>query len=137
MTYAIVFSSITGNTAALADHLHSMLPADSCVYFGDVSKEAANIDADLFFVGFRTENDGTCDSKSRVFLKNLNDKTVILFGTSGYEMDKAELNRVMSATSKHVPVSSTVIPGVICPCLPALKITDDFDEWAKIFMKRN
>lgn len=133
MTYAIVFSSITGNTAALADYLHSMLPADSCVYFGDVSREAAKMAADLFFVGFRTEDDGTCDSKSRVFLKELHDKTVILFGTSGYEMDKAELDRVMAAAAKHVPVSSTVIPGVICPCLPTLQITDEFEQWAQSF----
>ena len=135
MSYAIVFSSITGNTAALADHLHSMLLADSCVYFGDVSREAAKLDADLFFVGFRTEDDGTCDSKSRVFLKALNDKTVVLFGTSGYEMDKKELDRVMSAAAKHVPVSSTVIPGVICPCLPTLQISDEFDQWAQSFKK--
>ena len=135
MTYAIVFSSITGNTAALADYLHSMLPADSCVYFGDVSREAAKLDADLFFVGFRTEDDGTCDSKSRVFLKALNDKTVVLFGTSGYEMDKNELDRVMSAAAKHVPVSSTVITGVICPCLPTLQISDEFDQWAQSFKK--
>ena len=37
MKYAIVYSSKTGNTAALADRLHDILPHEHCVYFGDTS----------------------------------------------------------------------------------------------------
>ena len=34
MSYAIVFSSKTGNTELLADTLHSCLPQAECCYFG-------------------------------------------------------------------------------------------------------
>ena len=48
MKYVITFSSMSGNTAALAGRLHDLLPAESCVYFGDHSQEVAQLDADLF-----------------------------------------------------------------------------------------
>ena len=35
MSYAIVFSSKTGNTGLLADTLHSCLPQADCCYFGN------------------------------------------------------------------------------------------------------
>lgn len=34
MSYAIVFSSKTGNTELLADTLHNYLPQAECNYFG-------------------------------------------------------------------------------------------------------
>ena len=34
MSYAIVFSSKTGNTELLADTLHNCLPQEDCCYFG-------------------------------------------------------------------------------------------------------
>ena len=34
MSYAIVFSSKTGNTKLLADTLHACLPQENCCYFG-------------------------------------------------------------------------------------------------------
>ena len=36
MSYAIVFSSKTGNTKLLADTLHACLPQENCCYFGTV-----------------------------------------------------------------------------------------------------
>ena len=34
MSYAIVYSSKTGNTKILADTLHDCLPQEGCDYFG-------------------------------------------------------------------------------------------------------
>ena len=50
MKYAIVYSSKTGNTAALADRLHDILPHEHCVYFGDTSHYSPDLGADLIFV---------------------------------------------------------------------------------------
>ena len=47
MKYAIVYSSKTGNTAALADRLHDILPHEHCVYFGDTSHYSPDLGADL------------------------------------------------------------------------------------------
>ncbi len=111
MKYSIVFSSMTGNTAALADRLHTLLPEESCVYFGETSREA--LDADVVFVGFWTDK-GSCDSKTRVFLKKLNDKTVVLFGTAGLGSAPGYFEEILKAAAADVPVSNTVIPGFMC-----------------------
>lgn len=113
MKYGIAFSSMTGNTAALADQLHALLPADSCVYFGDVSRECLSIDADLWFVGFWTDK-GSCDDKTRVFLKKLNKQTVVLFGTAGFGSSPAYFNMVLKYAEANIPVSNTVLPGFMC-----------------------
>lgn len=113
MKHSIVFSSMTGNTAALADRLHTLLPEESCVYFGETSREALEADAEVIFVGFWTDK-GSCDSKTRVFLKKLNHKTVVLFGTAGFGSDPEYFKEVLKAAAADVPVSNTVIPGFMC-----------------------
>lgn len=104
---------MTGNTAALADRLHELLPADSCVYFGDPSPEVIGLDADLFFVGFWTDR-GSCDSKTRVLLKKLDHKTIVLFGTAGFGSDPEYFNQVLSSAAANASVSNTVLPGFMC-----------------------
>ena len=48
MSYAIVFSSKTGNTELLADTLHSCLPQADCCYFGNPNPAA--MEADTLYV---------------------------------------------------------------------------------------
>lgn len=50
MSYAIVFSSKTGNTALLAQTLQEQLPQADCCYFG--APDAAALAADTLYVGF-------------------------------------------------------------------------------------
>lgn len=111
MNYSIVFSSITGNTAALADRLRELLPSDHCIYFGEPCEEA--MEADIIFAGFWTDK-GSCDGKTRLFLKALDKKTVILFGTAGYGASEEYFSQVLSEAEKNIPVSNTVLPGFMC-----------------------
>ena len=53
MSYAIVFSSKTGNTALLAQTLQEQLPQADCCYFG--APDAAALAADTLYVGFWTD----------------------------------------------------------------------------------
>ena len=71
MSYAIVFSSKTGNTKLLADTLHSCLPQESCCYFG--TPDPAALEADELYVGFWTDK-GTADESTLDFLKQLHGK---------------------------------------------------------------
>ena len=66
MSYAIVFSSKTGNTGLLADTLHSCLPQADCCYFGNPNSAA--MEADTLYVGFWTDK-GKADESSSDFLK--------------------------------------------------------------------
>ena len=84
MTYAIIYSSRTGNTKLLADGIRSVLPAETCMYFGPVSgagREAAR--ADVVFAGFWTDK-GSCDEGMAEFLRGIVGKDVFLFGTAGF-----------------------------------------------------
>ena len=53
MSYAIVYSSKTGNTKILADTLHDCLPQEGCDYFG--VPDPAAMEADTLYVGFWTD----------------------------------------------------------------------------------
>ena len=111
MNYSIVFSSLPGNTAALAERLRQLLPGEPCIYFGEPSDEA--MEADTIFAGFWTDKGG-CDEKTRLFLKQLDKKTVILFGTAGFGSDEEYFRHVLNEAEKNIPVSNTVLPGFMC-----------------------
>ena len=53
MSYAVVFSSRTGNTELLAKTIREALGAEGCVYFG--VPDAAALQADTLYVGFWTD----------------------------------------------------------------------------------
>ena len=61
MKYSVVYSSKTGNTKALAEHIKNILPSEECEYFGEADKKA--LDADMIFAGFWTDK-GSCDEGS-------------------------------------------------------------------------
>lgn len=65
MSYAIVFSSKTGNTALLAQTLQEQLPQADCCYFG--APDAAALAADTLYVGFWTDK-GKADAETVVLL---------------------------------------------------------------------
>ena len=50
--YAIIFSSMTGNTRKLADTIRGALPEELCDYFGEA--KSADSDAEMIYVGFWT-----------------------------------------------------------------------------------
>ena len=81
MSYAIVFSSKTGNTKLLADTLHACLPQENCCYFG--TPDPAAMEADDLYVGFWTDK-GNADESTLDFLKQLHSKNIFLFGTAGF-----------------------------------------------------
>ena len=66
MSYAIVFSSKTGNTKLLADTLHACLPQENCCYFG--TPDPAAMEADDLYVGFWTDK-GNADESTLDFLE--------------------------------------------------------------------
>ena len=65
MSYAIVFSSKTGNTELLADTLHNCLPQADCYYFG--SPNPAAMEADTLYVCLLyTSNVLVCDDDQQI-----------------------------------------------------------------------
>ena len=108
MKYAIVYSSITGNTKKLAETIKNKIP--EC-YFGKPSDEA--LSADTIFFGFWTGKN-SCSAEVQSFIEKLSDKKLFIFGTAGYNNTKEYFEEILSNVKAHVPSSNTIIGTYMC-----------------------
>ncbi|MBQ3420911.1 MAG: hypothetical protein IJH34_04445, partial [Romboutsia sp.] len=90
MKYAIVYSSITGNTKKLAESIKNKI--NDC-YFGKPSDEA--LSADTIFLGFWTTKN-SCSPDVQSFIEKLSDKNLFIFGTAGYNNTKEYFEQILS-----------------------------------------
>ena len=128
MSYAIVFSSKTGNTELLADTLHSCLPQAECCYFG--SPNPAAMEADTLYVGFWTDK-GKADESSSDFLKQLRGKQVFLFGTAGFGGSEEYFNKILKAVQKELHSSNTVIGSFMCQGKMPMSVRQRYENMKK------
>lgn len=116
MSYAIVYSSRTGNTELLARAIQSALPAEDCLYFG--GPDAAALAADRLYVGFWTDK-GSCDEALAAFLATVEHKEVFLFGTAGLGSQpayfQAVLKRVQANLARAAPWWAATCARARCP----------------------
>lgn len=92
MKIAIVYKSLTGNTAMVAEALKEALKEKGPVYFGPPE---GCPEAELYFVGSWTDK-GSCAGEIGEFLRSLENKKAALFGTAGFGGSE-EYFRVLSA----------------------------------------
>ena len=111
MSYAIVFSSKTGNTRLLADTLRASLPQNECTYFGAPAPEA--LEAETLYIGFWTDK-GHADDTLTAFLQTLKGKRIFLFGTAGFGGSAPYFEKILAATRKALDGSNTVIGTYMC-----------------------
>lgn len=111
MSYSIVYSSQTGNTAMLAQHLKANLPESDLLYFGVPNTGAQ--EAETFFVGFWTDK-GASDQAASDFLKTLHGKQVFLFGTAGFGGSDAYFAQILTRVKTNLDSSNTVIGSYMC-----------------------
>lgn len=111
MSYAIVFSSKTGNTRLLADTLRASLPQNECTYFGAPAPEA--LEAETLYIGFWTDK-GHADDTLTTFLQTLKGKRIFLFGTAGFGGSAPYFEKILAATGKALDGSNTVIGSFMC-----------------------
>ena len=111
MSYAIVFSSKTGNTALLAQTLQEQLPQTDCCYFG--APDAAALAADTLYVGFWTDK-GNADESTLDFLKQLHGKSIFLFGTAGFGGSEEYFNKILKKAECSLDRSNTVFGRYMC-----------------------
>ena len=117
MSYAIVFSSKTGNTALLAQTLQEQLPQTDCCYFG--APDAAALAADTLYVGFWTDK-GKADTDTLDFLQQLRDKRVFLFGPQALAAVRPTLKRSLPPPGRRwmaaTPLSAALCVRAKCRC---------------------
>ena len=130
MTYAIVYSSQTGNARLLGDIIYNTLGAKDCLYIGSVGAldyKAAK--ADLIYVGFWTDQ-GQCDVVTKSYLKTLCNQEIFLFGTAGYG-DKDYFKEVINKTKEFVPKTVNVVDSFMCQGRMPQSVKDRYDKLAK------
>lgn len=111
MTYAVVYSSRTGNTEMLAKAIREFLGEEGCVYFGPPDKRA--LEAERIFVGFWTDK-GSCDGETAAFLGELRGREVFLFGTAGFGGDPGYFARILSNVRGNLPADGRITGCYMC-----------------------
>ncbi len=111
MSYAIVYSSRTGNTALLAQTIRDALPGEGCVYVGAPSQEALAVET--IYVGFWTDK-GTCDVPTQAFLQGLTHQKVFLFGTAGFGGSPAYFDQILARVKENLAPGVQVLGSYMC-----------------------
>lgn len=111
MSYAIVYSSLTGNTALLAQTIREALPREDCLHFGGPDPKA--LAAETLYVGFWTDK-GTCDQQTAGFLERLTGQRVFLFGTAGFGGDPAYFEQILGRVREHLGQEVSVVGTYMC-----------------------
>ncbi len=111
MSYAIVYSSRTGNTELLAGAIRESLDPADCLYFGRPDPQA--LTADQIYLGFWTDK-GTCDEETAAFLPLLTDQRVFLFGTAGFGGAPAYFDGILSRVRGLLPETARVTGSFMC-----------------------
>ena len=111
MSYAIVYSSPTGNTAMLARTIREALPQADCGYFGE--PDARALSAGRIYVGFWTDK-GTCDEQTARFLERLTDQQVFLFGTAGFGGEAAYFDQILGRVKEKLGPEVQIIGTYMC-----------------------
>lgn len=112
MKYCILYESVTGNTARLAQAVQQALPPQACEVFACTASTAASV-PELAFIGFWTDR-GTCPPTTQALLQKLHSRKIVLFGTAGFgsgEYFTGILQRVKSL----IPADNHVLGGFLCP----------------------
>ncbi|MDO5293119.1 MAG: flavodoxin family protein [bacterium] len=108
MKYAIVFSSVTGNTRKLAEAIQKRV--NTC-YFGEPSEAA--LEADFIFIGFWAQKN-SCGADTKKFIESLSGKKVFIFGTAGYNSTKQYFDEILKSVEVLVPKSNTIVGTYMC-----------------------
>ena len=111
MSYAIAYSSRTGNTAQLAQAVREALSEQECRYFGEPHAEA--LVADTIYVGFWTDK-GTCDEQTAHFLKGLTNQRIFLFGTAGFGGAPAYFDQILGRVKENLGPNVQVVGTYMC-----------------------
>lgn len=125
MTYAITYSSRTGNTEMLAKTIQENLPEDHCLYYGNIDEKA--LAAERLYVGFWTDK-GTCDEKTKDFLASVHGKELFLFGTAGFGEDDTYFQKVLNCVMENIDETNTVIGTYMCQGKMPMPVRERYEK---------
>lgn len=111
MSYAIVYSSKSGNTKKLAEAIRAPLPMNECFYFGEPDLIA--LQASTIFIGSWVDK-GRFDSAILTFMKQLKQKQIALFATAGFGGSQAYFDDIIARVKTEIDASNTILGNFMC-----------------------
>ena len=127
MSYAIVFSSKTGNTKLLADTLHACLPQENCCYFGTPDLLPWKRTTSMWASGQTRET----LTKALGLLKQLHGKNIFLFGTAGFGGSEEYFNKILKKVERSLDRSNTVFGRYMCQGKMPLSVRQRYEGMKK------
>ena len=128
MSYAIVYSSKTGNTKLLADTIFNILPKQDCIYIGEPSEKV--LQADTLYIGFWTDK-GRCNDEIKAFLKTLTNQDIFLFGTCGFGQDPTYFTKILNKVKSYLPSQVNVLGEYMCQGKMPMSVRARYEKMAK------
>lgn len=115
MKYIIVYSSRTGNTRQLAEVIHTLLPKQDCLYYGEPGDEAIEKakQAEIIFAGFWTDR-GSCDAGMADFLQKCGARRFFLFGTAGFGGSDEYYAKILGNVRKNLSGAARMEGSFVC-----------------------
>lgn len=108
MKVAVIYDSVTGNTAQLAQQIRQALP--EVVYFGAPNPD---VEADCYLVGSWTDR-GMCSGNIGAFLKSLRGKRIGYFATAGFGGSETYYQSLQQRVAGLIDSSNTVLGWFFC-----------------------
>lgn len=111
MKYSIVYKSATGNTKILAQTIQSTWGMKDCMYFGEPTNNLPK--SDIIAIGFWTDK-GNCSEDLQIFLKQLHNQRIFLFGTAGFGGTQAYFDALLNRVCQFIPNDNKILATFMC-----------------------
>lgn len=114
MKSIVCYSSKTGNTKKIAEKIYEINPFEKEII--EISRQANNIiveNYELLIIGYWVENNNA-DRNTRKFLKNITNKTILLFGTMGTDISHPFALKTVENIENYIDSSNILAGHFVC-----------------------
>lgn len=127
--FAVVYSSLTGNTEKIATAIYKGIPSkskDIC----NVSNYNRDELTKTFFIGFNVDK-GTAPSSICGLLHSLSGKNIALFGTCGYGCDRQYFDKIESIVKEHISDTNNYLGFFMCQGKMPISVRQRYEGFLK------
>lgn len=128
MKIAIIYSSKTGNTKALAKAIKETLKNQNLIYFNTPSKKIPM--ADIYIIGSWTFKGSPTDDIIQI-LKKIKNKKIAYFATAGYGGNPAYYQKLFERVKSYIDSSNEILGYFYCQGKMPNQIKTKYEQMLK------
>lgn len=126
MKTLIAYSTKTGNTEKIAKTISEICPFDYDLRKIKDNSEVNMSEYKLIIVGYWVEN-SKANNDTIDFIKQIKNKQIVLFGTSGTDPNHPYIKSVITKTENEFDKSNNILGHFICQGEIAKSVIDNFE----------